>query len=93
MKNKPFYRCACCNEEFDSSEACRDHFNSSYHKVIAIPAWIRYLAKINPGSKCHVPEAPESCSPETTLSSVEGSFFCKAKNVRGINSEKIPSRE
>lgn len=45
MKNKSFYRCACCDQEFDSPETCREHFRSMEHKMVAVPAWIRYVAR------------------------------------------------
>jgi len=51
MKTKPFCRCACCDQEFDSEESCREHFRSDEHNVVAIPAWIRYVAKMHRDSE------------------------------------------
>ena len=46
-KTKLFYRCACCDMEFNSEESCGEHFKSDEHNMVAIPAWIRNVAKMH----------------------------------------------
>lgn len=58
MNDKGFYRCACCDQEFYSMKACREHFDSLEHKMVAGPAWIRYIAKMQQNSLNKV-ESPQ----------------------------------
>jgi hypothetical protein len=39
-----YYRCGCCGISFNSARECRDHFESIDHKIVAIPAFIRFIA-------------------------------------------------
>lgn len=58
---KPYYRCACCDVEFDSNEACREHFKSLEHNMVAIPAWIRCVASMHRGAPREAEEWSKKC--------------------------------
>ncbi|MCJ7747908.1 MAG: hypothetical protein MUP27_09195 [Desulfobacterales bacterium] len=46
---KNILRCACCDMKFDSRAECQEHFESEQHKMVAIMAWIRCVARMNQG--------------------------------------------
>lgn len=44
MQKRSFSRCACCDICFQTVEESQKHFESTEHRMIAYPAFIRFWA-------------------------------------------------